>query len=102
MELQRSFIASAAGALGLEAKKRRLALEAARIAGEGTRAADDAMARHDDRDRVAADGGADGPARRGHAERAGDVAVAARRARGDLQEGLPHFALERRPLQIEA
>ena len=60
------------GALGLEPQQRRLALEAAGVAGQRAVAADDAVARHDDRDRVAADRGADGAARRRPAELARD------------------------------
>ena len=43
----------------LETEQRGLAVEAAGVAGQGAVAADDAVAGHDDRDRVAADGGAD-------------------------------------------
>src|SRR5450755_4598618 len=84
----------------LDAQERRLALEAAGVAGQRPGAADDAMARHDDRDGIAPDGGADGAARSRPAEPARDVAVAARRAAFELEQLAPDGALERRSVQV--
>src|SRR5204862_290777 len=63
----------------LEVEQRALALETAAVAGEAPVGADDAMARHDDRDRVAAVGVADGARVEDPAQRARAVEAVDRR-----------------------
>src|SRR5512132_47164 len=79
---------------GLEVEQRALVVEPPAVAGQRTVAADDAMARADDGDRVAAVGAADGTRLAGVADAAGDLAVADRLAVGDLQQRLPDALLE--------
>src|SRR5204863_592062 len=101
MKLQLARASAAADAIGLDAQQRGLAVEAAGIAGQRARAADDAMAGHDDRDRISAHRRADGATRRRQAELARDLAIAPRRAGLDAQERLPDVALECRALEVE-
>src|SRR5215831_20423257 len=96
MQLQR-----AAAALAFDAKERAFPVEAAGIAGEAPRAADDAVARHYDRDGIAPDRCADGAARRRHAELACDLAVRRRSSRRDVEERVPDRTLEVGSLQVE-
>ena len=82
---------------GLEPEQRGLALQAAGVAGEGAVAAEHAVAGHDHRDRVAADGGAD----RAPGGRRAELAARCRRScrcgrRAIASSSLPHAALERR------
>ncbi len=72
-----------------------LALKAACVAGEGTVAADDAMARNDDGQRIAADGGTDGPDSGGGVDMTGELTVGPGLAGGDAFQGLPHLLLKR-------
>lgn len=85
----------------LEPQQLDLAFEAARITGQGAVAADDAVARHDDRNRVQADRCANRAGGRRAADRHGDLAVAAQHAGFDLEQRAPHLALERRAVQVE-
>jgi hypothetical protein len=59
------------------------------------------MARHQDRDRIAADRGADRTHRDRLADRARDVAVGPGRAGADREQRLPDRALEGGALQVE-
>ena len=72
----------------------RLLLEPAAEAGQRAVAADDAVARADDGDRVAAVGAADGARLAGVADAGGDLAVAGGLAVGDGQELGPDAPLE--------
>src|SRR5690606_39127075 len=85
----------------LEAQQCALALDPAGVAGERTVAADDAVAWHDHRDGVAADGAAD----RAHAARrtgaTRHLGVAQRPAVRDLHQLRPHAALERRSVEYD-
>lgn len=78
----------------LQPQQIRLGLQASREAGEGAACPDYAVAGGDDRDRVAAVGGAHRPRRGGAAERAGDLSVAARLAERYRQQRVPHALLE--------
>ena len=79
---------------GLEVEQGALVLEAAAEAGQRPVAADDAVARADDGDRVAAVGAADGARLARVADPRGDLAVAGGLAVGDLQERGPDAPLE--------
>ena len=68
--------------------------QAAAEADQATVGADDPVAGHDDGDRVAVVGHADGPRRVGLADAAGQLAVADRLAVGDLRQRVPHPPLE--------
>src|SRR5690606_28362048 len=85
----------------LEAQQRALALDPAGVAGERTVAADDAVAWHDHRNGVSADGAAD----RAHAARrtgaTRHLGVAERPAVRDLHQLRPHAALERRSVEFD-
>jgi len=78
-----------------------LAFDAAAVAGEASGGADDAMARDDDADRVAAVGQADRARRRGPADLLGELPVRDRLPIRDLPQGRPDAALERGPVQGE-
>src|SRR3954470_20397645 len=102
----RSEEAAGVGGRGfLEREEEALATQPTGIPHEGAVGADDAVARHDDGDRVAAVGRADGLGEIAVAERPGEVAVAARLAVGDLAEQPPHLLVEdvpaRRERQVE-
>jgi hypothetical protein len=77
-----------------EVEQQALAVETAAVAGQGAGGADHPVAGEDDRDRVAAVGHADGPARAGTAEPGGELPVAGGVAVGDVGEQLPHLPLE--------
>ena len=70
------------------------AMEAAAVAGERAVGADDAMAGHDDADRVRSVGKADGADGAGTADALGKLAVADGFGRGNFAQGSPDFALE--------
>src|SRR3954451_5800596 len=86
---------------GLEVEQVPLAVQPAAVAGEAAVRADDPVAGHDDRDRVAAVGGADRPRPVRAPDLPGDLAVAARLAVRDRGQRLPHAAQERRAVQRE-
>ena len=79
---------------GFPAEHRLLARDAPVIAGQRAALAERAMARHHERHRVAADGGADGARRLRVSDLVGDVGIADRAAHRDLQQRLPHPHLE--------
>src|SRR3954452_8908411 len=83
---------------GLEVEQRPLGRQPAAVAGERAVGADHAVARHDDRDRVLAVGGADGAERGRVPDLAGDLAVGGGLPVRDLQQRIPDQALERRAL----
>src|SRR5918994_2772204 len=83
--------------LRLELEQDALALEPAAVAGEGAVRADHAVARHDDRDRVAAVGEADGADLARVAERERERAVGGRLAIRDAEQQVPDAALEGGP-----
>jgi hypothetical protein len=78
-----------------------LAIDAAREARERTVRMDDAVTRHDDREGVARDRGADRACRTGSPERVGDRPVAARPAGSDPAQRTPDGALTIAAARIE-
>src|SRR5262245_54572074 len=95
----RSGGALADGALVVE--QPRLALDATAESGEVAVGADHPVARHDDRQRVAAVRGADGSGEVAVAEPASLLSVAHSLAIGDRPQRLPRRQLERRPVGSE-
>jgi hypothetical protein len=91
----------AGGGPRLELQQRRLALQAAAVAGERSVGADDAVARDHDRHRRAADGGADGAHAVGPPHGAGELRVTDGRAVGNPCELAPDTALKRRAADVE-
>src|SRR5437879_5632469 len=85
----------------LETQQSGLHGETARKAGERAVRSDHAMARRDDRDRIAAVRGADGAHGRGMPDLIGDLRVAARLAERNREQRVPHLLLERGPDEIE-
>ena len=94
------------GERALDLEQPRLALDAARVAGEAAVAADHAVARHDDRERIAAGRGARGARGSGRAGARGELGVGDRLAVRDARDLDPHAPLEVRALgrerQLEA
>src|SRR4051794_38852264 len=80
----------------LELEQGALHLDPARVAGERAVGADDAVARHDDRDRVQRVRAADGAARRGPADPRRDLGVRRGLAVRDRANLVPHAPLELR------
>jgi len=78
-----------------EVQEETLALQPAGVAGELAAPADDAVARDDHRERVAADGVAHPARQRGVTERAGELAVGRRLPVGDPVDEVPDVPLER-------
>jgi hypothetical protein len=74
-----------------------LAREAAAIAGERMVGANHPVARHDDGDRIRANGKADRAHRRGAADGRRENGIARRRTGRDAAQGGPDRVLERRP-----
>src|SRR4051812_16333614 len=85
----------------LEFQQRALHLDPARIAGQRSVGADDAVARHDHGDRVAPVRAADRTAGAPRAHAAGDLGVRGRLAVRDRAHGLPDAPLERRAGEVE-
>ena len=79
----------------------RLGRQPAGKAGQRAITADHPMAGHDDGDRIAAVGGADGAGRTGLAQALGQLPVGARLAVRDLQQAVPDRALERRAGEVQ-
>lgn len=78
-----------------------LAFEAPPVAGQVAILADDAMARHNDGDRVGGAGASDRANGSGLADGAGDLGVRARGAVGDAAKLVPDAALERGGLHVK-
>src|SRR5215207_10009892 len=87
--------------LRLVGEQRPLALEPAAVADERAVGADDAVARDDDRDRVAAVGETDRAHGARVAELVGERTVGRRLAVGDLEQQRPHALLEGRSGRAE-
>jgi hypothetical protein len=85
---------SITGVTRLMREKPALSLETAAIAGKGTIATDDAMARHNNSDRVCAICKADGAGGVRLADRPGKRAIAGRRAGGNGAQCLPDLKLK--------
>ena len=68
-----------------------LEVETAAVSPESSVGGDDAVARDDDRDRVAAVGGADRTRRPGPADAPGELGVAPRRSQRNLAQSLPYL-----------
>jgi hypothetical protein len=85
----------------LEVEQVLLAFQAAAVAGEVTRGSDDAVAGHDDADRVASVGQADRPGGAGASDPLGELAVGPCFAVRDLPQSGPHDALKRGADEIE-
>ena len=80
--------------MAFELKQRLFAPQAAGIPGELAPCAQDAVAGHDDADRVVAHGAAHGAHGAGFVQLRGQLAVALALAAGHGQQGLPHGLLE--------
>jgi len=91
---QRAFV-SGSMLPALEVEQVLLAFQAAAVAGEVTRGSDDAVAGHDDADRVASIGQADRPGGAGASDPLGELAVGPCFAVRDLPQSGPHGALKR-------
>jgi hypothetical protein len=79
----------------LEVEQVLLALQAAAVTGQVTSGAHDAVAGHDDADRVASVGQADRPGGAGPSDPLGELAVGPRFAVRNLPQSGPHGALKR-------
>ena len=75
--------------------------EAAGEASEGAGGTNDAVAGHDDGNRIAAVGGADGADGGGMVDLLGDLTIGTGLAEGDGAESIPDFVLERRAVRVE-
>ena len=85
----------------LEIEQRLFDRQPAAVAGERSVAADDAVTRNDDRDRIGSVGETDGAHRFGIADAPRELSVAGGLAVRDIAQRAPHLLLKRRALRRE-